>query len=161
MFIYILMIFSKDMINFCIFIFILIVILLLVSFLLYYSLPNNYIIYNNILNGIKPLKKIKIDVKPYDTYILKYCKYNNIILKFITDEDNYPIKVLLDNFLKSQNLCIRKNTFLQMTNNSDLIIINTTDTNINIELHCYSIEVIETNKSIETNKLIEKMKIIY
>jgi hypothetical protein len=134
------MIFSKEMINFSIFIFILIVIILLVCFTLYYILPNNYILYDNILNDVKPLKKIKINIKANDVYILKYCKYKDVIIKFITDEDNYPIKILLDNILKSQNICIKENTSIQITNNSNLNIINTTNKDIEIELHCYSIE---------------------
>jgi hypothetical protein len=134
------MILSKEMINFCIFIFILTVIILLISFSLYYTLPNNYILYNNIITNEKPLKKIKINIKANDKYVLKYCKYNNVIIRFVTDEDNYPIKILLDNFLKSQNLYIKKDTLIQMTNNSNLIINNTTDVDINIELQCYSIE---------------------
>ena len=134
------MIFSKEMINLCIFIFILTVVILLICFSLYYTLPNNYILYNNIINNEKPLKKIKINIKANDKHILKYCKYNNVIIKFVTDEKNYPIKILLDNFLKSQNLCIKKDSFIQITNNSNLIINNTTDTDIIIELHCFSIE---------------------
>jgi hypothetical protein len=134
------MILSKEMINFCIFIFILTVIILLISFSLYYTLPNNYILYNNIITNEKPLKKIKINIKANDKYVLKYCKYNNVIIRFVTDEDNYPIKILLDNFLKSQNLNIKKDTLIQITNNSNLIINNTTDVDINIELQCYSIE---------------------
>jgi hypothetical protein len=134
------MIFSKEMININIFIFILVVMILLVCFTLYYLLPNNYILYDNILNDIKPLKKIKINVKANDVYVLKYCKYKDVIIKFITNEDNYPIKILLDNILKSQNMYIKKNTFIQITNNSNLNIINTTNENIEIELNCYSIE---------------------
>ncbi len=134
------MILSKEMINLGIFIFILTVIILLISFSLYYTLPNNYILYNNIILNEKPLKKIKINIKAKDKFILNYCKYNNLIIKFVTDESNYPIKILLDNFLKSQNLCIKKDTLLQLTNNSNLIINNTTNTDINIELYCYSIE---------------------
>jgi hypothetical protein len=134
------MIFSKEMINFNIFIFILIVIILLVCFTSYYLLPNNYIMYDNILDDVKPLKKIKINVKANDVYILKYCKYKDVIIKFITNEDNYPIKVLIENILKAQNMCIKKNTFIQITNNSNLNIINTTNNNIEIELYCYSIE---------------------
>lgn len=134
------MLFSKEMINFCIFIFILTVIILLLCFSLYYTLPNNYILYNNIITNEKPLKKIKINIKANDKYILKYCKYNNVMIRFVTDEDNYPIKILLDNYLKSQNLCIKNDTLIQTTNNSNIIINNTKDTDINIELHCYSIE---------------------
>ena len=134
------MIFSKEMINFCIFIFILTVVILLICFSLYYTLPNNYILYNNIIINEKLLKKIKINIKANDKHILEYCKYNNVIIRFVTEEDNYPIKILLDNFLKSQNLCLKKDSLIQITNNSNLIINNITDVDINIELHCYSIE---------------------
>ena len=134
------MIFSKEMININIFIFILVVIILLVCFSLYYILPNNYILYDTIMNDVKPLKKIKINVKANSTYILKYCKYKDVIINFFTNEDNYPIKISLDNFLKSQNLCIKKNTFIQIINNSNLNVINATNKNIEIELYCYSIE---------------------
>jgi hypothetical protein len=134
------MIFSKEMINFNIFIFILIVIILLICFSLYYTLPNNYIFYDNILDDVNPLRKIKINIKANDVYILKYCKYKDVIIKFITNEDNYPIKISLDNIFKSQNLCIKKNTFIQITNNSNLNIINKTNKDIKIELYLYSIE---------------------
>ena len=134
------MIFSKEMINFNIFIFILIVIILLICFSLYYTLPNNYIIYNNILDDVNPLKKVKINIKANEIYILKYCKYKDVIIKFVTNEDNYPIKVSIKNFLKSQNLFIKKDTFIQIVNNSNLNILNSTNEDIEIELYCYAIE---------------------
>ncbi len=134
------MIFSKEMINFNIFIFILIVIILLICFSLYYTLPNNYINYSNILNDVKPFKKIKINVKANQVYTLKYCKYKDVIIRFVTHEDNYPIKVSIENILKSQNLFIKQDTFIRIVNNSNLNILNSTNKDIEIELYCYTIE---------------------
>lgn len=134
------MIFSKEIINFNIFIFILIVIILLICFSLYYTLPNNYINYNNILNDVNPLKKIKINVKANGLYTLKYCKYKDVIIRFVTHEDNYPIKVSIENILKSQNLFIKQDTFIRIVNNSNLNILNSTSKDIEIELYCYAIE---------------------
>jgi hypothetical protein len=134
------MIFSKKMINFNIFIFILIVIILLICFSLYYTLPNNYINYNNILNDVKPFKKIKINVKANEVYTLKYCKYKDVIIRFVTHEDNYPIKVSIENILKSQNLFIKQDTFIRIVNNSNLNILNSTNKDMEIELYCYTIE---------------------
>ena len=41
-----------------------------------------------------------------------------------TESENYPIKILLSNFLKSQNLYIVEDTLFQSINNSCITILN-------------------------------------
>ncbi len=142
-------IFSKESINLTIFIFIFIVIILLTCFSFYYILPNNYILYDDvILNNkeikeIKPIKKINVKLNPNDKYTINsndIDNLNNMAIKINTDKENYPIKILLDNFLKSQNLNVTENTLFQSTNNSCITIINNNKNLINIEINFYLIE---------------------
>ena len=47
-----------------------------------------------------------------------------------TKSENYPIKILLSNFLKSQNLYVVEDTLFQSINNSCITIINDTNKSI-------------------------------
>jgi hypothetical protein len=131
-------IFSKESINFYLSIFIILIISLLCCVSLYYIIPNNYIIhYNQLINKIKPFKIIKIKINKYDKYIINNNLYNlnNMIIQFKTK--NYPIKILICNFLKSQNLYIFEDTLLQPINNSYISIINDNNKNISLDLNLY------------------------
>jgi hypothetical protein len=145
-------IFSKESINLTIFIFIFIIIILLTCFSFYYILPNNYILYDDIIlnnkeiksiKEIKPVKKINVKLNPNDKYTINsndIDNLNNMAIKINTDKENYPIKILLNNFLKSQNLNVTENTLFQSTNNSCITIINNNKNLINIEIDFYLIE---------------------
>jgi len=138
-------IFSKECINFGIFIFIIIIVILLTSFSFYYVLPNNYDLYDiKLINNIKPIKSINIKIKSDDNYQINKddigLDLNNVIIQIKTKDENYPIKILLNNFLKSQNLIIDKNTLFKITNDSSINIINSKDESINLDINFFLIE---------------------
>ena len=137
-------IFSKDSINFGIFIFIIVVIVLLTCFSFYYILPNNYDIFENkLVSNIKPLKTVKIKINPEGKYKINSTdidNLNNMIIQIKTDKKNYPIKILLNNYLKSQNLYIDEDTLFKSVNNSYITIINDHDELIDLDINFYSIE---------------------
>lgn len=137
-------IFSKDSINFGIFIFIIVIIVLLTCFSFYYILPNNYDIFENkLLSNIKPLKTVKIKINPEGKYTINSTdidNLNNMIIQIKTDKKNYPIKILLNNYLKSQNLYIEEDTLFKSVNNSCITILNYNDELIDLDINFYSIE---------------------
>lgn len=142
--------FSKESINYGIFIFIIVVIVLLTSFSFFYVLPNNYDIYENkLINNIKPLKTINIKINPGDKYKINNTDIDNLdnmIIQIKTDKKNYPINILLDNFLKSQNLYINEDTLFKSINNSCITIINKNDESYDLNINFYSIEEVLEDK---------------
>ena len=142
--------FSKESINYGIFIFIIVVIVLLTSFSFFYVLPNNYDIYENkLINNIKPLKTINIKINPGDKYKINNTDIDNLdnmIIQIKTDKKNYPINILLDNFLKSQNLYINEDTLFKSINNSCITIINKNDESYDLNINFYSIEEVLQDK---------------
>lgn len=144
-------IFSKECISYGIFIFIIVVVVLLMCFSFYYMLPNNYIIYENeLISNVKPLKTIKIKINKNGKYMINSTdidNLNNMIIQIKTESQNYPIKILLGNYLKSQNLYILENTLFQNINNSCITIINdNNDKSINLHINLYLIEEVLENK---------------
>jgi len=137
-------IFSKDSINLYIFIFIIIIIILLNCFSFYYILPNIYDLYENkLILNIKPLKTLKIKIKPTEKCEIKLSNIKNLdnmLIQIKTNETNYPIKILISNFLKSQSLYIKENTLFKTSSNSCITIINNKDELFEIDLNFYSIE---------------------
>ena len=63
-----------------------------------------------------------------------------MIIQIKTDKKNYPIKILLNNYLKSQNLYIDEDTLFKSVNNSYITIINDHDELIDLDINFYSIE---------------------
>lgn len=141
--------FSKESINYSIIIFVMIIIVLLMCFSFYYILPNNYYLYENkLIKNIKPLKTIKIKINRNDKYILKLSEIenlNNMSIQIKTENENYPIKILLSNFLKSQNLYVVEDTLFQSMNNSCITILNENNKSINLDINFYSIEEVLQN----------------
>ena len=138
-------VFSKESINTCILIFIIVVVILLLLFSFYYMTPNNYIIHDfELINNIKPFKTIKITINEYGKYILNSTDINeelsNTIIQIKTETQYYPIKLLIGNVLKSQNLYVIEDTLIQSNNNSCITIINTNDKPIDLEINLYLIE---------------------
>ncbi len=144
--------FSKDSINLGIFIFILVISVLLFCFSFYYILPNNYDLYEiKLINNIQPLKTIKININPNGKYVINKDDIdeciNNMIIEIKTDKKNYPIKILLDNFLKSQNVLVNEDTLFKSVNNNSIIILNNHDEPINLDVNLYSIEKVIKNEN--------------
>jgi hypothetical protein len=142
--------FSKDSINLGIFIFILVISVLLFCFSFYYIIPNNYDLYEKkLINNIQPLKTFKIKINPNNKYKINNENIddciNNMIIEIKTDKKNYPIKILLNNFLKSQNILVNEDTLFKSVNNNYIIILNNSDEPINLDVNLYSIEKIIEN----------------
>jgi hypothetical protein len=140
--------FSKEYINFAIFFFIIILIILLTSFSLYYILPSNYELYDiKLIHNIKPIKSLNVKIKPEKKYKINNLDFNlNDVIIEIKTNKNYPIKILLNNFLKSQNLHINDNTIFKIKNNSDICIINDNNELIDLDINFYLIEKVLRNK---------------
>jgi hypothetical protein len=143
--------FSKDSINLGIFIFILVISVLLFCFSFYYILPNNYDLYEiKLINNIQPLKTIKININLNGKYKINNDDIddciNNMIIEIKTDKKNYPIKILLNNLLKSQNLLVNEDTLFKSVNNNSIIIFNNNDEPINLDVNLYSIEKVMSNE---------------
>ena len=143
--------FSKDSINLGILIFILVISVLLFCFSFYYILPNNYDLYEiKVINNIQPLKTIKININPNGKYKINNDDIddciNNMIIEIKTDKKNYPIKILLDNFLKSQNILVNEDTLFKSVNNNSIIVLNNHDEPINLDVNLYSIEEVMSNE---------------
>jgi len=136
--------FSKESINYSILIFVMIIIVLLMCFSFYYILPNNYFIYDNkLISNIKPLKTINIKLNKNGKYTINSTyidNLNNMSIQIKTKSENYPIKILLSNFLKSQNLYIVEDTLFQSINNSCITILNDSNKSISLDINFYSIE---------------------
>ena len=136
--------FSKESINYSILIFIMIIIVLLMCFSFYYILPNNYFIYDNkLISNIKPLKTINIKLNKNGKYTINSTyidNLNNMSIQIKTKSENYPIKILLSNFLKSQNLYVVEDTLFQSINNSCITILNDSNKSISLDINFYSIE---------------------
>jgi len=142
--------FSKDSINLGIFIFILVISVLLFCFSFYYIIPNNYDLYEKkLINNIQPLKTFKIKINPNNKYKINNENIddciNNMIIEIKTDKKNYPIKILLNNFLKSQNILVNEDTLFKSVNNNYIIILNNSNEPINLDVNLYSIEKIIEN----------------
>ena len=136
--------FSKESINYCIIIFVMIIIVLLICFSFYYILPNNYFLYDNkLISNIKPLKTINIKLNKNGKYTINSTyidNLNNMSIQIKTESKNYPIKILLSNFLKSQNLYVVEDTLFQSINNSCITILNDSNKSISLDINFYSIE---------------------
>ena len=136
--------FSKESINYSIIIFVMIIIVLLMCFSFYYILPNNYFLYDNkLISNIKPLKTINIKLNKNGKYTINSTyidNLNNMSIQIKTESKNYPIKILLSNFLKSQNLYVVEDTLFQSINNSCITILNDSNKSISLDINFYSIE---------------------
>lgn len=141
--------FSKESINYSIIIFVMIIIILLMSFSFYYILPNNYYLYDSkLISNIKPLKTINIKLNKNGKYIINSTdidNLNNMSIQIKTESENYPIKILISNFLKSQNLYVTEDTLFQAINNSCITIINDNNKSVSLDLNFYSIEEVLQN----------------
>jgi hypothetical protein len=121
-----------------------IIIVLLMCFSFYYILPNNYFLYDNkLISNLKPLKIINIKLNKNGKYTINSTNIdnlNNMSIQIKTKSENYPIKILLSNFLKSQNLYVVEDTLFQSINNSCITILNDSNKSISLDIHFYSIE---------------------
>ena len=135
---------AKKNINIFILLFTIVLLLIVICFLSYFLLPNNYIIIEN-LNKIKNKEHtIEINLneniqKNGDESNKKVILFNEIKNKIIkiNIDDNTNLSFLIDNNLKSQNLEIDKLIFIEIFD-SDLIIINNNSFPVSFNLELYS-----------------------
>jgi hypothetical protein len=133
---------AKKNINIFILLFTIILVLIVICFLSYFLLPNNYVIIEN-LNKIKNKEHIiEINLnknKNGDESNKKKILFNEIKNKIIkiNINDNTNLSFLIDNNLKSQNLEVDKLIFIEIFD-SDLIIINNNSFPVSFNLELYS-----------------------
>jgi hypothetical protein len=128
----------KKYIALFIMLFMLIVIILSSLFSLYYSIPNNYNLYDfdDKKSNKKTLTKL-INIKSGESITLKYIKYQNKLLRII-NENNNNINVIFSNIFKSQDLNVNSNKLIKLKYDSDLIIKNNDFNSINIKIELYT-----------------------
>lgn len=135
---------AKKNINIFILLFTIVLVLIVICFLSYFLLPNNYVIIEN-LNKIKNKEHIieinlnKNTKKNGDESNKKVILFNEIKNKIIkiNINDNTNLSFLIDNNLKSQNLEVDKLIFIEIFD-SDLIIINNNSFPVSFNLELYS-----------------------
>jgi hypothetical protein len=118
-----------------IFIYITILIVILLNF--YYITPNNYKIINLIDTNLIILYQKKIIIKPNEKYNLDY-KLKSEYINF-----NKDTNVIISNFVKSQNITIDKFQILNVKFGSELIILNNTNSDINLKITFYKPSIID------------------
>ena len=133
---------AKKNINIFILLFTIILVLIVICFLSYFLLPNNYVIIEN-LNKIKNKEHIieinlnkKKNGDESNKKVILFNEIKNKIIK-INIDDNTNLSFLIDNNLKSQNLEIDKLLFIEIFD-SDLIIINNNSFPVSFNLELYS-----------------------
>ena len=133
---------DKKNINIFILLFITVLVLIVICFLSYFLLPNNYVIIEN-LNKIKNKEhiiEINLNIQKNgdesNKKIILFNEIKNKIIK-INIDDYINLSFLIDNNLKSQNLEIDKLIFIEIIN-SDLIIINNNSFPVSFNLELYS-----------------------
>lgn len=110
------------------------VISLCVLFSFYYISPNNYKLYDYDPNNNNFTIK-EYTIKPQQHKKIKYSKYQKKKIRIFSNEAEY-IALVFENKFKSDNIYVNKNKLIKLIN-SDLIIKNTTDKSIKIQIQIY------------------------
>lgn len=111
------------------------VVSLCILFSFYYISPNNYKLYDYNPNNNDFIFK-EYTIQPQQNKKIKYSKYQNKKIRIFSDEVEY-IPLVFENKFKSDNIYVNKNKLIKLVN-SDLIIKNTTDKSIKIQIQIYS-----------------------
>ena len=111
------------------------VVSLCILFSFYYISPNNYKLYDYDPNNNDFIFK-EYTIQPQQNKKIKYSKYQNKKIRIFSDEVEY-IPLVFENKFKSDNIYVNKNKLIKLVN-SDLIIKNTTDKSIKIQIQIYS-----------------------
>jgi hypothetical protein len=122
--------------NFVLF-FMLITLILSVSFAFYYLSPRNYTLYEYDNKTNKKTLTENFVIKPKEEIILTYKKYKNNLLKIITDKES--LCLTFTNFYKSENVVIDSNSLIKL-NESDIVIKNNSNNNMDIKVELYNIK---------------------
>jgi len=128
---------NKIFIYYTTIIFIYISILIVILLNIYYITPNNYKIINLIDTNLIIMNQKKIIIKPNEKYNLDY-KLKSEYINF-----NKDTNVIISNFVKSQNITIDKSKILNVRFGSVLIILNNTNSDINLKITFYKPSIID------------------
>ena len=126
--------FIRPIVNFFVLVFVIITLLIAVLLVIYYSTPNNYIIYKFDKTKFNPEnKQIEYIVEPGSNIKIKSSDYMGLKIRFSTDTN-----LLIKNIFKSQNIFVNSNDLVDIMYNSDVIIINDTDLEKKLILNLYN-----------------------
>jgi len=120
----------------------LIVVLIVICLTFYFILPNNYKIVSKD-KTTKNINKTKIElngvnIKDESNRIkINSKKTNNKIIKFNIDERNNNLNLIISNSLKSQNITLSEDTYLEIYD-SDLTIINNKNYPVTLEIEFFA-----------------------
>ena len=120
----------------------LIVVLIVICLVFYFILPNNYKIVSKD-KTTKNINKTKIElngvnIKDESNRIkINSKKTNNKIIKFNIDERNNNLNLIISNSLKSQNITLSEDTYLEIYD-SDLTIINNKNYPVTLEIEFFA-----------------------
>jgi len=112
-------------------IFMFLVMSLSILFIFYYITPHNYVIYDY-EPTIKPISTKKITIDTNKEKIIKYKNIKDKKIRFYSS-DYEIIPIMFNNKFKSENIYINKNKLI-LSKNSDLIIKNTKNIPLNIQI---------------------------
>lgn len=120
----------------------LIVVLIVICLVFYFILPNNYKIVSKD-KTTKNINKIKIELNGVNVndesnrIKINSKKTNNKIIKFNIDERNNNLNLIISNSLKSQNITLSEDTYLEIYD-SDLTIINNKNYPVTLEIEFFA-----------------------
>jgi hypothetical protein len=130
---------SKILITNIIFLFILIVLFLSISFVAYYLTPHNYILYEYNKKTNKKISSELLIIQPKEEHILAYSDYNDKLLKLVKENNkNSGICLIISNYYKSENVKINSNHLIKL-NNSSIIIKNNSNNIMKINLELFTL----------------------
>lgn len=120
----------------------LIVVLIVICLVFYFILPNNYKIVSKD-KTTKNINKTKIELNGVNVndesnrIKINSKKTNNKIIKFNIDERNNNLNLIISNSLKSQNITLSEDTYLEIYD-SDLTIINNKNYPVTLEIEFFA-----------------------
>ena len=120
----------------------LIVVLIVMCLVFYFILPNNYKIVSKD-KTTKNINKTKIELNGVNVndesnrIKINSKKTNNKIIKFNIDERNNNLNLIISNSLKSQNITLSEDTYLEIYD-SDLTIINNKNYPVTLEIEFFA-----------------------
>jgi len=130
---------SKAIITNIIFLFMLTVLFLSISFASYYLTPHNYKLYEYNKKNNKKISSQLLIIQPKEEIILSYTDYNDKLLKLVREDDiDSGICLVISNFYKSENIKIYSNNYIRL-NNSNIRIKNNSKDIMKIKLELFNL----------------------
>lgn len=124
---------TRKIVNFIVLIFVIITLFIVSLLCAYYTTPNNYIIYQFDETKFSPVnKQTEYLIKPNSNQKINLSEYNKFKIKFNTETN-----IVIKNMLKSQNVLLNSNDLIEIKYDSDIIIVNDTNSEKNIIMSLY------------------------